>query len=147
MSATHPKLTLHVRCLEPSPPTPPWCNTPHPSPTPTSAFEGHALTSGLGSRQPCYIGGWALCQSPGLTRRDMDPEPTAFAYLASWRAHTHWSRTCTLWYSIKSTSWGRNMRAAASPLAGRSLSVLSVLNSPEHDQQCLAQTPPNVNRP
>jgi hypothetical protein len=26
----------------------------------------------------------------------------------------------------KSTSWGRNMRAAASPLAGRFLSVLSV---------------------
>jgi hypothetical protein len=50
----------------------------------------------------------------------------------------------------KSTSWGRNMRAAASPLAGRFLSVLSVpsrLSGPEHDQQCLAQAPPNVNRP
>jgi hypothetical protein len=39
------------------------------------------------------------------------------------------------------------------PLAGRFLSVLSVLSVPsrlsgaEHDQQCLAQAPPNVNRP
>jgi hypothetical protein len=61
------------------------------------------------------------------------------------------------------------MRAAASRLAGRFLSVLSVpsrlsgaeraergasvlsgaerAERSEHDQQCLAQAPPNVNRP
>jgi hypothetical protein len=49
-------------------------------------------------------------------------------------------------------NWLRKLRskstsASASPPAGRFLSVLSVLSGPEHDQQCLAQAPPNVNRP
>jgi hypothetical protein len=34
-------------CLEPSPPIPAWCNTPHPSRTPTEA-QGQPLASGLG---------------------------------------------------------------------------------------------------
>jgi hypothetical protein len=44
--------SIYSSCLEPSPPIPAWCNTPHPSPTPTS---GPSQTSPTKSKYMCKL--------------------------------------------------------------------------------------------
>jgi hypothetical protein len=101
----------------------------------------------------------ATPRSSHISRRQLvyikEKNKSFFLNRKSKQSDKNWLRK----FRSKSTSWGRNMRVAASPLAGRLLSVLSVLSrlsrlsvvlsvlsGPEHDQQCLAQAPPNVNR-